>query len=587
MIKFLIHRPVAVIMTFISILILGLISSGMLPVSLMPDIDIPEITVQVNRPGESVRQVEDGIVATMRYQLMQVPHLEELTSESRDGRAMIRLRFSYGSDINYAFIDVNEKVDAAMRHLPTDMERPAIIKASASDLPVFYLNLWMEGADEVGFMELCEVARAVMVKRLEQLPEVAMVDVTGHREPELFIEPNETLLKSLGLTHHDITYALEQNNLSLGSLQVADGQYRFNIRFANALHTVDDVKEIRLRAGPRLMKLGELASIGLRPAEQEGAFLSNHEQALSLAIIKQSDARMDKLKESVNQLITKLQGDYPDVKFQIVRDQTALLDYSISNLQQNLIFGGFLAFLILFFFLKDARSPWLIGISVPVALVISLLFFHLAGLSINIISLSGLILGVGMMIDNSIIVIDNITQYIERGETLAKACIRGTNEVIRPLISSVLTTCAVFVPLIFISGISGALFYDQAVAVGVGLVASLLVSITLIPVLFHLFSLRAEKSGRLRSGRITAALQKLNLFKAEDLYERSFHWVFRNRKIVIILFLGLLIPAFLLMWHLPKERFPAFNQESIFLSVDWNEQINLDEIGRASCRERV
>ncbi|GAO30658.1 efflux RND transporter permease subunit [Geofilum rubicundum] len=497
MIKFLIHRPIAVIMTFVAILTLGLVASGLLPVSLMPDIDIPEITIQVNRPGESARQVEEGIVAPMRYHLMQVPHLDDVVSESRDGRALIRLRFSFGADINYAFIDVNEKVDAAMRNLPPEMERPAIIKASASDLPVFYINLWKEGADETEFMELSDLARSVMIKRLEQLPEVAMVDVTGHLEPELYIEPNEPLLKSLGLTHRHITHALEENNLSLGSLQVADGQYLFNIRFSNALRTVEDVKNIRLRVGPRLMKLQELATIGIRSRQQEGAFLTGAEPALSMAVIKQSDARMDDLKNSVHEMLNRFERDYAGVKYQIIRDQTALLDHSISNLKVNLIFGGALAFLILFFFLKDARAPWLIGISIPAALIISLLFFHLVGISINIISLSGLILGVGMMIDNSIIVIDNITQHTERGESLARACIKGTNEIFRPLISSVLTTCAVFIPLIFLSGISGALFYDQALSVAIGLVSSLIVSITLIPVLYHLFSVRAEKRGKL------------------------------------------------------------------------------------------
>lgn len=577
MIEFLIRRPVAVIMTFIAILTLGLVATGLLPVSLMPDIDIPEITIQVNRPGESVRQVEDGIVAPMRYQLMQIPHLDDMTSESRDGRALIRLRFNYGADLNYAFIDVNEKVDAAMRNLPTDMERPAIIKASASDLPVFYINLWKEGADEAQFLELSNLARSVLIKRLEQLPEVAMVDVTGHLEPELFIEPNEPLLQSLGLTHHDITSALEQNNLSLGSLQVADGQYLFNIRFANALRTVEDVKDIRLRVGTHFMKLQELAHIGLRPQQQDGAFLNGTEAALSLAVIKQSDARMDDLKKSVQDMLDRFGRDYPELKFQIIRDQTALLDYSISNLQINLMFGGILAFIILFFFLKDGRAPWLIGISIPTALIISLLFFHLIGLSINIISLSGLILGVGMMIDNSIIVIDNITQYTEKGETLAKSCIRGTNEIIRPLISSVLTTCAVFVPLIFLSGISGALFYDQAVAVSIGLVASLIVSITLIPVLYHLFSARAARRGELRKGRITLALQKLNLFKTEDSYEKGFEWVFKYRKAFIIGFLALLVPAFLMGWLLPKERFPSFDHNDVLISIDWNERINLQE----------
>jgi multidrug efflux pump subunit AcrB len=577
MIKFLIHRPIAVLMTFLAILTLGIIASRLLPISLMPDIDIPEITVQVSRPGESARQIEDGIISSMRYHLMQVPHLDDLSTESRDGRATIRLRFNFGADINYAFIDANEKVDAAMRYLPADMDRPAIIKATASDLPVFYINTWMEDIDDVGFMEMSELVQSVIVKRLEQLPEVAMVDATGHLEPELYIEPNEALLKSIGLTHHDLTSALDQNNLSLGSIEVADGQYRFNVRFASRLRTVDDVKNIRLRAGPRLMKLEDLAAIGLRPGNREGAFLQNAAPAMSLAVIKQSDARMEDLKVRVSDLLTLLKHDYPTVHFEMVRDQTSLLDYSINNLLSNLIIGGLLTFIILFFFLKDARSPWLIGVSVPASLVISLLFFHMAGMSLNIISLSGLILGVGMMIDNSIIVIDNITQHIERGANLSESCTRGTNEVIRPLISSMLTTCAVFVPLIFISGISGAIFYDQAMAVAIGLLASLIVSITLIPVLYHLINRRIEKTGRVSGGKVTRILQRINLFKTEEIYEKGFHRAFRHRKMVILFFVLLIVPGVLLGWLMPRERFPKFTHDDIFMSIDWNEKVNIDE----------
>ncbi len=211
------------------------------------------------------------------------------------------------------------------------------------------------------------------------------------------------------------------------------------------------------------------------------------------------------------------------------------------------------------------------------SLVISLLFFHLADLSLNIISLSGLILGIGMMIDNSIIVIDNITQYIDRGESLAGSCIKGAEEVIRPLISSVLTTCAVFIPLIFISGISGSLFHDQAIAVAMGLIASLIVSITLIPVLYYAISVRAERKGRLRTGKFTRILQKLDIFKAEDLYERGFDHIFRRRKITMFLFLALLIPACLMIWLMPKERFPQFTHNELLVKIDWNQNINIDE----------
>lgn len=577
MVHFLIHRPIAVIMTFIAVLTLGLVALGVLPISLMPDIDIPEITLQVNRPGESPRQIEEGVVAPLRYQLMQVPQLEGMQTESRDGRALIRLRFNYGADINYAFIDVNERTDEALRHLPADMERPAIVKATASDLPVFYINVWMEEADPQKFMELSDLARSVLVKRLEQLQEVALVDVTGQMEPELFIEPNEALLQSLGLTHQVLTRALEQNNLSVGSIEVADGQYRFNIRFSNRLRTVEDVRDVRLLVGDRMMRLDDLAEVGLRPRKPKGGYFRNQTPALSLAVIKQSDARMDVLKEHTEGLLSQLRRSYPGVHFEVVRDQTSILDYAISNLQSNLLVGGILAFFILFFFLKDARSPWLIGISVPVSLVMSLLFFHLTGLSLNIISLSGLILGIGMIIDNSIIVIDNITHYREEGESLSRACVLGTNEVIRPLISSVLTTCAVFVPLVFISGVSGALFYDQAMAVGIGLLASLLVSVTLIPVLYHLFNRRATRLSGVSVGRLSSWLQTVNLFKTEHLYERGFNRVFKHRRVFMLLFLSLLVPGFFLAFYMQKERFPVFSHDDVFVDLDWNEGIHLDE----------
>ncbi|MFT3737651.1 MAG: efflux RND transporter permease subunit [Breznakibacter sp.] len=577
MVKFLIHRPIAVITVFIAVMVLGLFASGMLPVSLLPDIDIPEITVQISRPGTSVREVEQSVVSVLRRQLMQVPHLADLESESREGTAIIRLKFNYGADINYAFIDVNEKVDVAMRALPSDMERPVIIKASASDLPVFYISLWLKTPDNQRFLELSNLARSVLCKRLEQLPQVAMVDVTGFVDPELFIEPNEPLLQSLGLTHQNILTALDQNNIMLGSLQVMDGQFCYNVRFLNSVRTVDDVKGIYIKTGNRLMTLGELTNIGMRVREPKGSFLRGDEKALSLAVIKQADAQMDDLKNEVDGLLNSFARDYPDVGHEVVRDQTTILDFSINNLKQNLIYGGLLGFIILFFFLKDARSPWIIGLSVPISIVISLLCFHLIGMSLNIISLSGLILAVGNIIDSSIIVIDNITQHMQRGRSLVESCTKGTQEVIRPLISSVFTSCAVFVPLIFISGISGALFYDQALAVTVGLFTSLIVSITLIPVLYRLFWLRNEDKakGRPKTGHVTLLLEKINLFRAENLYERGFRRVFAHRKKVMAAFVFIVVAGGIIGWIIPKSRFPEMPQTELTLHIDWNEKVNL------------
>ena len=584
MVKFLIHRPIAVIMTFIAVLLLGGVAAGLLPVSLMPSVDIPEITIQVDNPGKSVREIENTMVSGLRRNLMQVSNLDDISSETREGSSLIRMRFKYGSDINYAFIDVNEKVDAVMLGMPAEADRPAIIKASATDLPVFYINIQAseEGIETTKFMEMCEFANAVIRKRLEQLQQVAMVDVTGQMWPELYIRPNNELIKSLGISQQQISSVLKENNTSLGSLNVKEGKYQYNVRFYNDVRGVEDVKNIYIKSNGRILQLKDIAEIGLRARTREGMFLQGNSEALSLAIIKQSDARMDDLKQEVDKLIEVFKRDYPQVKLNITRDQTSVLQFAIKNLKQSLILGGILAFLIMFLFLKDTRSPWLIGFSIPVSLIISLLFFHLMSLSLNIISLSGLILGIGMMIDNSIIVIDNITQRLERGANLAKACIEGTNEVIRPLISSVLTTSAVFLPLIFLSGISGALFYDQAVAVAIGLFVSLLVSITLLPTLYRLFWIRAERKGKMGDNSIARWMKRNQLFQAENLYEKGWHWVFAHRSWILPIFFLLIIAGAYMGWSMKKERFPSFEQQELVVELDWNARIHLNEN-----RERV
>ncbi len=573
MVRFLIHRPVAVIMTFLAIIMLGLVASRRLPVSLMPDIDIPEITVTVNRPDVSAREIENSIVTVLRRNLIQVPGLTDLRTESRNGSAIIRLSFDYGTSINMAFMEVNEKIDGAMNLMPRDVQRPRVIKASATDLPVFMLNLSLkEGSDsQERFLELSEFAETVIKRRIEQLPEVAMADLTGQVKREIFVMPEEEKIRSLGITENDIRLAIERNNINIGSILVKDGKYLYNLEFSSYLRSVDDVRNIIVKAGDRMVRLHEVSRTGVRQERPTGLYYNGTRRAVTLAIVKQSTAKMADLEGQIEDLLGKLRDDYQQIDFEISQDQTTILDFSLSNLRQNLIAGGTLAFLLMFLFLRDARSPLLVGLSIPASLVISLLFFHLTGLSINIISLSGLILGVGMMIDNSIIVTDNICQYIDRGEPLPQACIKGTNEVIRPLISSVLTTCAVFLPLIFLSGIAGALFYDQAIAITIGLFVSLIVSITLLPTVYRLIYL----SGR--EGAITRFIRKISFRHIEESYERGMRFFFRFKAGMLVLFMLLLTSVVLLFISVEKEKFPKVRHDEIVLSIDWNENIDIEE----------
>jgi len=606
MVRFLINRPIAVTMTFIAFLVLGLVASAWLPVSLMPDVDIPKITVHISSPDTPARELENTVVRTFRRQLMQVQHLTDINSETRDGSAVITIDFKYGTDIDYAFVEVNEKVDRAMGSLPKNTDRPRVIKASATDIPVFSLNLTLKTArsrltvkqhctnteqPEITsarsgttldqnkilypvsrqFTELSYFASQVICKRVEQLPEVAIADISGQVFSELLIIPDLMKMYSLGITTMDIEKAINSNNISLGSLVIRDGQYQYNVKFENVLLSKQDIENIYIKNNSRLLQIRDIASIIEHPGKIRGKVISDGKDAVTMAIIKQADARVEDLRKNLYSLVENFREDYPDVDFTITRDQTALLDYSIRNLKQSLMIGGFLAFIIMFLFLKDVRSPLLVGITIPTSLVISLLFFYLAGLSLNIVSLSGLILGIGMMIDNSIIVIDNITQFRERGHHLDEACILGVNEVFRPLLSAVLTTCAVFIPLIFIGGISGALFHDQAVAVTIGLFVSLAVSVTLLPVYYHIAYIRGK------AGRYVRWLEKINRLDYGMLYEKGFRLVMRNQPWAwLIIFMMLGIGAWLYT-SLRKEKMPHLTKNDVLLSIDWNERINIEE----------
>lgn len=573
MVRFIITRPVAVLMTFISVIVLGIISSSRLPVSLMPDVDIPEITVSVSRPDASAREIENSVVSILRRNLMQVPGLADMRSESRNGSALIKLSFKYGVNINIAFIDVNEKIDGAMNSLPRSIERPRVIKASATDIPVFLLNITLgEGYEsDEKFTELSEFAETIVKKRIEQLPEVAIADITGQTKRELYILPDNVKMRNLGITEQDIIRAVGINNLNIGNILVKDGKYLLNLEFSSYLKDEEDVRDIYIETGGRLFKLKDIAEVGIRQEKPPGLYYSNGKRAVTLAIVKEASARMAVLKSRLEEMLMQFRNDYPQMEFEISQDQTLLLDYSISNLRQSLWAGGLLAFFIMFFFLKDAKSPLIIGLSIPATLVISLLFFYITGLTINVVSLAGLILGIGMMIDNSIVIIENITQWIDRGENLLNACVKGTNEVITPLVTSVLTTCAVFIPLIFLSGIAGALFYDQAVAIVIGQGVSLAVGITLLPTIYYLLYKRG------REGFFTGLVRKINIGGIEKSYEKGMDFFFRYRKTVLASFVFLIALMIWLFVKMEKERFPSVRQDEIVVKVDWNENIEIGE----------
>ena len=581
MVDFLIRRPIAVLMAFTACFIVGLVTYFTLPVSLLPDIAIPEITVQVSEQNTSARELENTVVKPLRQQLIQVAKLKDMNSETRDGAGIIRLSFDYGTNTDLAFIEVNEKIDAAMNYLPKDADRPKVVKASATDIPVFYLNLTLKNDSAYGetdgraFLDLCEFAENVIKRRIEQLTEVAMVDVTGLLERQLQIVPDPDKLAVLGVSMEDIENVLAQNNVEPGSMTVRDGYYEYNIKFSTLLRTDEDVRNIFLRKEGRIIRLGDFCRIGIVPAREKGVSMSNGKRAVTLAVIKQADENMDDMKRAITGTMNYFKRVYPDIEFNISRNQTELLDYTISNLQQNLSLGFLFICIVAVLFLGDIKSPFIIGLSMVVSIVICFLFFYLFKMSLNIISLSGLILALGMMIDSSIIVTENISQYRERGYTLRRACVAGTSEVITPMLSSSLTTIAVFVPLIFMSGIAGALFYDQAFSVTVGLLVSYFTGIMLLPVLYMLvYRTGIRRKSWFGGIRINNPLKEHTL---DRFYDTGVDWVFSHKTLSVVFCVVSVPLCVFLFFFIGKERMPEIDQNELIARIEWNENIHVDE----------
>ncbi len=569
----LIDRPIAVTMTIIAVVVLGAVAIGLLPVSLMPEVEIPQITVQVSAPGYSAREVE-GRLAGLRGQLRQISNLKELKSEANNGSGNIFMEFEHGSNIQFIFIEVNEKIDKAMASLPRDFERPKVVKASATDIPAFFINMTIDEKSSDRFLQLSRFAADVISRRIEQIPQVALVDISGLSLPEILITPDSRKLNALGISEERLEAAINDNNRSLGDISIKDGHYRWNIRFISEIKSKEDIEEINLNIEGRLYKFRELANVAEQPRRDKGVVRSDGNKTVTLAVIKQSDAKMSDLKVSLDQIMEQFNKEYPEIQFRVTRDQTRLLDYSISNLRNNILLGAILACLVIFLFLQDLRSPLLVTITIPLSLIVSLLFFFIVGISINIISLSGLILGIGMMVDNSIIVIDNITQLYYRENNLRHAIIKGVGEVFTPMLSSVLTTCSVFLPLIFLSGIAGALFYDQAMAVTIGLFSSLIVAVIIIPVYYYLFY---KRSGGPSPNRY---FSKIEVFDYHSAYERALKWVFRHQTAIWIIFI-MVVPCTLLLYRaIDKSKLPPVTHDDTIMLIDWNQQLDIEESDR-------
>ena len=549
------------------LVIAGAVSLMHLPVSLVPDVDIPYISVSASAPGLSASEVESRVAAPLRASLMQISHLSDMSSESHDGSATVKLSFDRGLDMDYVFVEVNEKVDRAWSSLGL-REHPKVMKSSATDIPAFFIDVTRNDGwtSDGALLDMGDFVSNVVARRLEQLPEVAMVDISGTARREVVITPHEDRLRSLGLTLDDIRKAVIGADISLSSVSIRDGEYHFNVRMNSSLASIPDLEQIYIKSSDHILRLSDIAHVEERTAQRQGLVRSGGRDAVTIAVIKQGSARMSDLRNAVDEQLEDLRIESPELSFSLQRDQTELLDYSMRSLLLSILLSALLVCVIVAISMKNVRSSVLTALTIPVTIIISFAVFYLCGLSINIISLSGLLLGVGMMVDNTIILVDNMEGMSRRITDLRDAVVAATEEVRGAMLSSILTTCAVFVPLVFIRGVGGDLFRDQAFSIATILFVSYLITILVVPVFYVVL---AGKRGVNDSARGSSS-------RIESIYEKGEAFVHRNGWLSWTLPLLIIAIIALCVWRMDKEKLPEMTYTDSIMRIDWNDQVSVE-----------
>ncbi|MCC5946740.1 MAG: efflux RND transporter permease subunit [Bernardetiaceae bacterium] len=582
---FLFQRPVAVLMSFLAVAILSVLAWRELPVSLLPDIDVPRLLIQLEYSGHAPAEIEESLLKTLRERMRTLKGVKEIESQAASESGQVKLFFDFGTDMSLAYIEANEQLDKLLNQFPKDLKRPRIVKVNTADVPLLRLQISPQNADNQTYMlEISELIDKVIRKRLESIEGISLIDANGQLSQQISILPNTDKMQSLGLENQHIQQAIRQANQKLASIAVKDGQYRYFLKTQPFLQKIEDIKNIPIIiSGSFITSLNDIAEIKLKQQPPKGYHSYQNKPAFVLTIHKQAQARMQDIMPLLESALEELRDDYKGLDFHFTQNQYHLLTMAINNLSSSLLWGIIGVFTTLFLFMGNYRFPIIMAISLGLSLLLGFGLFYVFNISINIISLSGLALGLGMLIDNSIIVLDNMTRYRSEGHSLLISAERGVREVITPLISSMLTTLSVFVPLIFMSGLAGALFYDQALSITAVLLASLFVAFLCLP---HLYLIAHRKKIKIAEGDkkknkpptykiIETPAEKMSketkVFQLmKRVYEGAYHKIWTQRKWVLPIFFLLIFSPLFWLSLLRVEGLPPLPKADVALDISWN-----------------
>ncbi len=489
--RFTTTRPVAVLMVFLAVMVFGGFSIRLLPINLMPDISYPKLTVRTEFAGAAPGEVENNVSRPLEEMLGVVTGLTRIESISRAGYSDVILEFAWGTDMDEAGQDVLEKLDTVQPNLPDGVDQPLILRYDPTLDPVLTLSLGGEGArfeGVAGLKLLRRIAERDVRRLIEPVDGVAAVKIKGGLEEEVHVELDEGKLRRTGIGIDTVIRRLEAENINLAGGTMRDGRTRYLVRTVNEFRDLKDIGEIVIvRREGRDVRLRDVARVEPGYKDREVITRVDGHEAVEIEVYKEADANIVEMAHAVRDKLDRkvrprLERQY-DAVVDVASDRSRFIESSIAEVRNTAIVGGLLAVLVLFFFLRDLRSTLIVAVSIPVSVLVTFAPLSIAGVSLNIMSLGGLAMGVGMLVDNSIVVLESIHRCKQEGDDMVTATLRGAQEVGSAVFASTLTTIAVFFPMVFVEGVAGQMFGDLGLAVVFSLLASLAVALFLIPML--------------------------------------------------------------------------------------------------------
>ncbi len=564
-----IKRPIATTMVFLIVIVLGAMALRFLPVDLLPAIEYPMLSVSTVYPNVGPEEIETIITDRVENAIASVPNIEEVRSRSSEGRSRVTLEFSQGTDIDAAANDVRAALDRVRDDFPPEVEPPRLWKFDPDNFPVVIL-----GAQSTKSMqELTLILEREIAQRFEQIPGVGSVDVWGGVYRQIQVDLKRDRLASSRLTATDVQRALQRENVTLPGGDMREGVNDMYVRtrgefqspeeIAATIITVVDGKPIRVRDVAEVVDGYEDIN---RIVQVDG------DPMVRLGVRKQSGANTVAVARAARKVMEQIDQERDDLSLIMVIDQSEFIKNSINNVQTAALWGGLLAIFILYLFLRNGSSTFIIALSIPISMIATFGLLFFGGLTLNVMSFGGLALGIGLIVDNAIVVLENIVRLRERGGGRAESALTGTRQVAGAITASTLTTMVIFLPVVFMQTISGMLFRELALVVVFALLCSLFVALTLVPMLSSRFlNLRVAEEGtgnpRTRGHRI--------MRRVEDAYARLLAGALRHRRIVFLVTAALLAGAVLLWPLIPVELAPQTDADEIDIDLEMAQGTNI------------